>query len=178
MSELDKYKVDLTSTNDDKDEFVSCIILDKNGRPLRLKRSNEQKLDAGKYDLCSGHMHNGEVPLHALIRELTEEMEVGVNDVIEIFRLGRIQTPHPKLNHTITHMYCMITKLGIQEINMKIQHARHKEIVEAEFLDSINSLEKQISDSNSNWRVIMTDEVRQKLNVVRNIRDRENYLEK
>lgn len=177
MSILDKYKVNF-STNEDKDEFVSCIIIDKDGRPLRLKRSYNEKLDGGKYDLCSGHMkHSGETPLHTLIREITEEMRFEQNDIREIYKLGDIETPHTKLKGTQTHMYCMVTKLDIQTINKKITLGGNNEIIEAEFLDSIDALEKDIKNPDGNWRVIFTEEVKQKLDTVRKIiKDREKKI--
>lgn len=175
MNVLDKYKVDF-STKEDKNEFVSCIIMNKEGKPLRLKRSFKEKLDSGKYDLCSGHMkRNGETPLHALIRELTEEMKFEHDDILEIYRLGNIETPHPKLKNTITHMYCMITKLDINAINKKLKARKNNELIEGEFLESIDVLEEQIKNPVGNWRVVFTEAVKRQLETVRNIiKDREN----
>ena len=38
-----------------------------------------KKLDPGKYDFCSGHMKDGEIPLQSMYRELKEEMGLSLD---------------------------------------------------------------------------------------------------
>lgn len=163
--ELKKYEIEPKDTN----QFVSCMIFDKDDRPLRLTRNINQKSDQGKYDLCSGHIKLGEIPLQAMIREIIEELGIYVEDVKEMYSLGTMDTPHPKLEDTTTHIYCLVTKLSIEEINQKIQSIENEEIKEATALDSIEELENQIQDSESNWRVFYTSEMKQKLIIMKNI---------
>ena len=73
----------MNRANEDKLEFVSAIITDKEKRPLILKRCNNLRLDPGKYDMCSGHMKNGEIPLQSMYRELNEELGMEPNNILK-----------------------------------------------------------------------------------------------
>lgn len=172
-SELDQYKVE--PSKEDKDEFVSCIIIDKDGRPLRLKRMMDQELDPGKDDICSGHIKKvHETPIHAVIRELIEEMEMQVQDVVEMYTLGQIETPHTMLKGTTTYMYCVVTNLSVEEINKKIQGVENREIQNATFLESIEELRNQIKDPKSNWRVVYTKQIEKTLCKIEDIIQKRN----
>lgn len=166
--ELDKYIVE--PSKEDKDEFVSCIIIDRDGRPLRLERMMDQKLDPGKDDICSGHIKKvHETAMHAVIRELDEEMKMQVQDVVEMYKIGQIETPHAMLRGTTTHMYCVVTNLSIEEINEKIQGVENREIQNATFLGSIEELRNQIKDPKSNWRVVYTEQIEKTLCIIEDI---------
>ncbi len=70
--------------NKDKLEFVSAIITNNEGNVLLLKRRKDLKLDPGKYDLCSGHMKEGEVPTQTMYREIAEEIGVKQGEIKNI----------------------------------------------------------------------------------------------
>lgn len=48
---------------------------------LLLKRRKDLKLDPGKYDLCSGHMKEEEVPTQTMYREIREEIGVKQEEI-------------------------------------------------------------------------------------------------
>ena len=48
----------------------SCFVVNGKNQVLIEKRG-KTVLDAGKLDLCSGHVQSGEVPIQGMIRELT-----------------------------------------------------------------------------------------------------------
>lgn len=170
--DLDKYKVDIVNkaSNLDKDEFISCIIISETGKPLRLLRRNDIKLDAGRYDFCSGHMkRNGETPLLALIRELTEEIKFEAKNIKEIYTLGTIETPHEKLKGTLTHFYCLVTSLTEEEINEKISKEEEPELQNGTFLDSMEIIESEICNPSGNWRFTMSNELKEQFTMIKNI---------
>ena len=53
----------------------SCFVVDNKNRVLVEKRGNTV-LDAGKLDLCSGHVQSGEISTQGMIRELKEELGI------------------------------------------------------------------------------------------------------
>ena len=53
----------------------SCFVVDSKNRVLVEKRGNTV-LDAGKLDLCSGHVRSGEISTQGMIRELCEELGI------------------------------------------------------------------------------------------------------
>ena len=126
--------------NEDKLEFVSAIITDKEKRPLILKRCNNLRLDPGKYDMCSGHMKNGEIPLQSMYRELNEELGMQPNNILKIKHLADIETPHKQLLKTVTHIYHVETNLTQKQINEKIEKTEEREIQEAKYLKSVGEL--------------------------------------
>ena len=161
----------------DKDEFISCVIFDPAGRPLRFTRNRQQKLDPGKYDFLSGHMtEKSETPIHALIREITEEVGMKREDIAEIYDLKRGKTPHKKFANHTCHFYCLITNLSEEQINEAIQKVAHPELEKAEFLDSIEVLENQMRIG-ENWRSQYTEDARIKLNMMKQIIEQRKQLE-
>lgn len=130
----------MNMANGDKLEFVSAIITDREKRPLILKRCNNLKLDPGKYDMCSGHMKNGEIPMQSMYRELSEELGMELSDILKMQYLTDIQTPHPQLKGTVSHIYHVETNLTEEEINNKILQTKEREIEEAKYLKNIGEL--------------------------------------
>lgn len=60
------------------DEYIkccSCFVVDSKNRVIVEKRGNTV-LDAGKLDLCSGHVQSGEISTQGMIRELKEELGI------------------------------------------------------------------------------------------------------
>ena len=60
---------------DDYIKCCSCFVVDSKNRVIVEKRGNTV-LDAGKLDLCSGHVQSGEIPIQGMIRELKEELGI------------------------------------------------------------------------------------------------------
>ena len=120
--------------NKDKLEFVSAIITNNEGNVLLLKRRKDLKLDPGKYDLCSGHMKEGEVPTQTMYREIAEEIGVKQGEIKTIERVGDIITPHEKLNNTTTHMYLIQIDLSEEEINNRLKNVEEPEMENAQYV--------------------------------------------
>lgn len=67
----------------------SCFVVDSKNRVLVEKRGNTV-LDAGKLDLCSGHVQSGEISIQGMIRELQEELGIQEEESRNIRMLERI----------------------------------------------------------------------------------------
>ena len=72
----------------DKLEFVSTIITNNEGNVLLLKRRNDLVLDPEKYDLCSGHMKEGEVPMQTIYREMHEKLGIKQEEIGNVEKIG------------------------------------------------------------------------------------------
>jgi 8-oxo-dGTP diphosphatase len=56
---------------------AACVLLDSNGRILIAKRPAGRPL-AGLWEFPGGKVEHGESPEHSLIRELAEELGIGI----------------------------------------------------------------------------------------------------
>ena len=149
----------------DKLEFVSSIITNKKGNVLLLKRKDSLKLDPGKYDSCSGHMKEGEVPIQSMLREMEEELGITINDIKNIEKLADIQTPHHKFLKTTCHIYHIEIDIEIQEINKRIREVKEPEIENAQFLEDVNML-RRVQKYTNLMRFNYTVEVEKVLNIM------------
>lgn len=141
----------------DKLEFVSSIITNLEGNVLLLKRRGDLKLDPGKYDLCSGHMQEGEVPMQTMLRELEEELGISKEQIKYMQKLTDIKTPHEKLSNTICHMYHIEIDLSEKEINEMIQKVEKPEIEKTKYLKDIQEL-RTVQKYTKLMRTIYTEE--------------------
>ena len=131
----------------DKNEFVSSIITNKKGNILVLKRRDDLRLDPGKYDFCSGHMKEGEAPMQAMFRELIEEIGLRFDQISYMDKIGVIDTPHEKLEDTVTHLYHIEINISEEELNKMIKNVEEPEMEEAIFLENIEALRKMQTET-------------------------------
>lgn len=131
----------------DKLEFVSSFITNKEGKILLLKRMDNLKLDPGKYDLCSGHIKEGEAPIQAMYREIGEELGIESHQINKLDLMGIIETPHEKLSCTLTHMYEVVVDISEEELNKKVKEVNEPEIESVKYIDNIDILRKMIKQT-------------------------------
>ncbi len=164
-----QYKVG--NINQDKDEFVTTIVINKQGNTFRFIRKNNLKLDAGKKDLISGHIKaNGESPMQAMYREVREETGIEPEEIIECYSLGKISLPHLLLKDKLCYVYCIEIDYTEEELNKSIQEkALEKEVEKAEKLNNLEELLVDIKDEKSNWRVYCSKELEEKINIAKKI---------
>ena len=164
--------------NKDKLEFVSAIITNDEGNVLLLKRRKDLKLDPGKYDLCSGHMKEGEVPTQTMYREIAEEIGVKQGEIKNIERVGDIITPHEKLNNTTTHMYLIQIDLSEEEINNRLKNVEEPEMENAQYVKNLNIL-RNVQKYSDFMRSIYTEELEEVFKTVQEkLNDREELKRK
>ncbi len=65
---------------------VTCFVINEKGEVLIEVRANKG-LTPGKNDLCSGHLDNDETETQAMIRELKEELGIGVEESMNVVKL-------------------------------------------------------------------------------------------
>ena len=147
-----------TTLAKDKLEFVSGIITNKEGNVLILKRRKDLKLDPGKFDLCSGHMKEGELPLQSMYREIEEETGIDPYQIKSIEKIGDIETPHEKLKNTVTHIFHAQIEKSLREINKSIKNMQKPEMEKALFLKDVETLRVLQRDSEM-LRTVYTDEL-------------------
>ena len=80
LDTFDKYgnKTGTIKKGQHTEDYVkccSCFVTDCKNRVLVEKRGNTV-LDAGKLDLCSGHVQSGEISVQGMIREIGEELGI------------------------------------------------------------------------------------------------------
>lgn len=178
---LSNYKIESSNMQTDKDEFVSAIVINNEGKIFRFIRKNNQKLDAGKTDMISGHIkNNGEIPIQAMYREMTEE--TGINyEEIQIHNLGNIALPHPLIKDKQCCIFLAIIDYTQEQLNRSIKEkAKEKEIEKAEILENFDALKQDIKNAKSNWRIFYTEELGQKIDLAQKIfmnREKQRKLE-
>lgn len=89
--------------NEEKNLFfltVKAVILNNEEKTLILKRPEDEKTGAGKYDLAGGDMEAGEKIIDALMREVKEEtgLEVEIGPVVHMFDFEKKNKDGEQLN--------------------------------------------------------------------------------
>lgn len=99
----------------------SCFVVDKSENKILFEKRGNTFIDAGKLDLCSGHVKSGEVPRVAMARELNEELGIPMHIASTSRLLGEILVDYSDLSDPttrrnmkwITSMYA----LGITDLS-------------------------------------------------------------
>ena len=63
---------------------VTCFVINEKGEVLIEVRANKG-LTPGKKDLCSGHLDDKETETQAMIRELKEELGIGLEEAMNVW---------------------------------------------------------------------------------------------
>ncbi len=133
-------KTVLNNAEEEKPQFVTSFIINKEAKPVILKRKKDLKLDSGMNDLLSGHIEKFEIPYLAIRREAEEELNISKYSSLEVHKLGIIKIYHPTLKRDIVcEIYCIYVESNIDEININIIKANN-EIERAEELETFEDL--------------------------------------
>ena len=159
-------KLKTTTLAKDKTEFVSGIITNKEGNVLILKRRNDLKLDPGKYDFCSGHIKEGEIPTQSMYRELNEEIGITPEQIKLIQKVGIIGTPHEKFTETLSHIYHVEVDLTIEQINKMIKEVENPEMEKAVYLKDIKVLREKMEKQPNLLRMLYTKQMKYSLDAI------------
>ena len=90
---------------------VTCFVLNEKGEVLIEKRVNKG-INPGQLDLCSGHVDINETQTQAMIRELGEELVIGLEEAMNVVKVSQddlkfqIESSGKILNFLGT-MYCL-----------------------------------------------------------------------
>lgn len=121
------------------DDFVkccSCFVINSKNQVLIEKRG-KTVLDAGKLDLCSGHVQSGEVSIQGMIRELQEELGIEESEARNIKNIGKLYIDFNKVGGNfkcITDVFM----LKRNEENLKLQDEEVKGIEYYDLEEAIN----------------------------------------
>ena len=160
-------KLNVQTLTKDKNEFVSSIITNSKGNVFLFKRKSTLRLDPGKYDFCSGHMKSYEIPMQSMIRELFEEIGVRYEQLKFMDKVADIETPHPKLKRTTTHLYYIVLDMPEEKINEMIKNVEEPELEEVIFLENIDELKSKMIEEKDNFRMEYTDDMKMAINEVK-----------
>ena len=75
-----------TLSQDEWLKGVSCFVINEKGEVLIEVRANKG-LTPGKKDLCSGHLDNNETETQAMVRELKEELGIGLEEAMNVIKV-------------------------------------------------------------------------------------------
>lgn len=101
---------------------VTCFVLNEKGEALIEKRVNKG-INPGQLDLCSGHVEVNETQTQAMIRELEEELGIGLEEAMNVVMVSQEEfklqiESSGKLLNFLTTMYCLkrnSSKVNIQK---------------------------------------------------------------
>ncbi len=100
----------------------SCFVIDKKEKKILFEKRGNTFIDAGKLDLCSGHVQSGEVPRIAMTRELNEELGIDKSLGSTASYLGEVLADYSTLSDPTNrrNMKCItsIYALGLDDISM------------------------------------------------------------
>lgn len=99
----------------------SCFVVDKNQNSILFEKRGNTLIDAGKLDLCSGHVQSGEIPRITMTRELSEELGIPKNIASTAQFLGEVAVDYSNLTDPTNrrNMKCIISMyaLGITDLS-------------------------------------------------------------
>ena len=152
----------------DKLEFVSSILTNKEGDIIFFRRRKDLELDPGKFDFCSGHIKEGEIPMQAMYREIKEE--IGLEpEQIKLEKIGVIGTPHEDFEDTLTYVYHTQICIDIDGfvLNDMIRNVEKPEFDDLLHFKNIESLEDYLSKKDNNFRMQYTKQLKYALEAVK-----------
>lgn len=93
---------------------VSCFVINEYTEVLIEKRVSKG-LTPGKLDLCSGHIDGNELAIQAIIRELAEELGIGIEKSSNVKRVSEEECPlgfesNGKIRNFFISFYCLQVK--------------------------------------------------------------------
>lgn len=114
----------------------SCFVINNKNQVLIEKRG-KTVLDAGKLDLCSGHIRSNETPTQGMIRELIEELGISQEEAIGVKKIGNLKVDFNKVGGNFKCITDMFMLKRTKDI-LKLQDEEVKEIEYYELEEALN----------------------------------------
>ena len=92
LKRIIEKKQEAKLSSDEWLQGVTCFVLNEHGEVLIEKRANKG-LTPGQLDLCSGHVDGDETPTQAMIRELGEELGIGIEEAMNVIKVTQDGIP-------------------------------------------------------------------------------------
>lgn len=120
--------------------FVAkALVFDKNGRFLRLTRSDRHPLFPGNYDLPGGMIEQGEEPGKAVMREILEETSL-------IIESDQISVLYAVTNFLYERSYpTLLYKVQLNEFDPGIKLSNEHKAYSWESVENLVEIEPQIA---------------------------------
>lgn len=120
----------------------TCFVVDKSEGKILFEKRGNTFIDAGKLDLCSGHVKSAEMPRVSMARELNEELGIPLSISSTITHLGDVLVDYSSLSDPTNrrNMKCITSlyALGLADIS-KI-NIDNDEVVRAAWLSKEDAL--------------------------------------
>lgn len=121
--------------NDVYMKVVTCFVVDKTTGDVLLEKRTGNGLNPDEYDLVSGHVDGDEIGIQAMIRELSEEVGIGIEETSCNLRKIEEFTPihFDTIGNYLVEFYCLLrkSKEGLKLQEDEVEHIEWKEMDEA-----------------------------------------------
>lgn len=111
-------------------KVVTCFVVDKTTGDILLEKRTGNGLNPDEYDLVSGHLDGDEIGVQAMIRELSEEVGIGIEESSCNLRKIEEFTPikFESIGNYLVEFYCLLrkSKEGLKLQEDEIEHIEWK----------------------------------------------------
>lgn len=120
--------------NDVYMKVVTCFVVDKTTGDILLEKRTGNGLNPDEYDLVSGHIDGDEIGIQAMIRELSEEVGIGIEE--SSCNLRKIEEFTPMkfdvIGNYFVEFYCLLrkSKEGLKLQEEEVEHIEWKKMDE------------------------------------------------
>lgn len=147
------------NTNPDTQPWIKCVtcfVIDEKTNKILFEKRGMHQIDAGKLDLCSGHVRcneslkqdqslkqskpslQSELPLQCMIRELYEELSIPEDDSRNLKCLGEVAMDYSLLSEERDehpNLKCLATIYALKMKNISKIKMDGEEVVQMGWLD-------------------------------------------
>ena len=150
---------------------VGVWIMNEKGELLFQQRSQEKKVNAGKWTRTGGHVDSGETPLQAIQRETNEE--IGVKIPIDKFKLLSINKEEVYLtDYKITNRQFIYSYFAPIDYKIEDYTIQKEEVSDLKYI-TIEEMEKAIQEKDDKYTFIKWDKIGEVIEGLKKLRD--NY---
>ncbi len=133
---------------------VGAWIMNDKGEILLEQRASSKKVDPNKWARIGGHVDAGETPLHAIQREILEEIGVKISienfEVLEIDKADQYDSKKNRYNRYFSHSYFVLVKYKIEEYKLQKEEVNAVKYITIEEMIEANN-EKNMDYVFSKW---------------------------
>ena len=123
---------------------VTCFVIDENTNKILFEKRGMHQIDAGKLDLCSGHVRcnksslQSELPMQCMIRELDEELSISEDYSRNLKCLGEVAMDYSLLKKERDehpNLKCLATIYALKMKDISKIKMDGEEVVQMGWLD-------------------------------------------
>lgn len=120
----------------------SCFVIDAKEKNILFEKRGNLDLDAGKVDLCSGHIRSGEIPEVAMVRELEEELGIPVSSASNVRHLGDVTIDYTKLSDETNrkNLKCVVSLFALKLQDIHEVNIDNNEVIRCAWLSEKDAI--------------------------------------